>query len=156
MFNIQKSCGIPTLSNLLRYSKPSNCIYIISVSVDTLDIHICGACRAEFHDVTAFLQHKQSTCPVLITAKSQTTCASNVIQQVGAFNPFYADWTLPFIALGWLVSAVGVKGLKLIQHIFQNIFNQQLQILDLFNILFFTPYCLKLKSFLVLTNMYYI
>ncbi|GAB1598444.1 RE1-silencing transcription factor A-like [Argonauta hians] len=35
------------------------------VQCSFLDIHICGACKMQFHNVELFIQHKQQNCPVL-------------------------------------------------------------------------------------------
>ena len=35
--------------------------YLIS-EIEAMDIHICGSCRGEFHDLDDFVQHKRSLC----------------------------------------------------------------------------------------------
>ncbi|XP_029638302.1 RE1-silencing transcription factor A-like [Octopus sinensis] len=37
----------------------------MSVQCSFLDIHICGACKMQFHNVELFIEHKQQNCPVL-------------------------------------------------------------------------------------------
>lgn len=35
-----------------------------------MDIHICGACKTQFHNVELFIAHKQQSCPVLVEMRS--------------------------------------------------------------------------------------
>ncbi|XP_060074209.1 uncharacterized protein LOC132553934 [Ylistrum balloti] len=43
---------------------------------DITDIHICGACRTEFHNVDLFLLHKRLSCPAVLQSAVTSTVPS--------------------------------------------------------------------------------
>ncbi|OWF53690.1 uncharacterized protein LOC110446064 isoform X2 [Mizuhopecten yessoensis] len=44
---------------------------------DITDIHICGACRTEFHNVDLFLLHKRLSCPAVLQSAAASTSLSH-------------------------------------------------------------------------------